>query len=578
MDRKVKHCLRTPRSCEIGHSKRKQLDPSDYDMSRELESDDMPKSCWIKEEIQRVVREELKPIKSDLKEAKKDLKLLISRLTDIFGSCIPNAVKGKKVQPICSSVKDDDTIQEEVREESEHSSSHSVQPLRSPGKRQKTDQARNLRLQFKTKLPLFVFTAQKLKIEFELVDGNTGTIVKIGPENPAEVEVVVLDGDFGTGGYDNWTHEEFEKSVVRERKEKKPLLVGTLVVNVNGGTGVLGDVQLTDNSSWTRSGKFRLGLRASPEYREIIREAITDPFRVKEQRGQSNKKHYPPLPDDDVWRLEIIGKDGPFHNKLNESGIYNVGQFLRLLKQDSKELRKILGPKMTQNKWDKLREHAETCLLDGNPHVSIDNENVHQNSRQLTDHTADQVHRAADKVSLKQENRGDTIGKASSSSPCQVSEGQTENPSPDQHNMTSRTCAAPVGPEVPPANAGSTAEGHQNGVTALPLQVDSQNTNCGDAMEFPVDASAPHGITTDGSSTRSSDIILDYYVPCQMFDTSKQMDSIGNELLLYSEPPYGPCPEGDDEWFNSLFENPANVLSGPIPPWDNGDARRQQRR
>ncbi|KAF7848309.1 hypothetical protein BT93_L2106 [Corymbia citriodora subsp. variegata] len=44
--------------------------------------------------------------------------------------CIPDTVKGKKVQPIHSLVKDDDNIQGEAREESEHSNSQSVQLVR----------------------------------------------------------------------------------------------------------------------------------------------------------------------------------------------------------------------------------------------------------------------------------------------------------------------------------------------------------------------------------------------------------------------------------------------------------------
>lgn len=117
------------------------MDPSDNETSTESESDDMPKRSWIIKEIARVVRKqvrkevkqvrkEVKTVKSDLKEAKKDIKLLISLFTDKLESHIPNTVKGKKVQLTCSSVKDEDTVQGEVREESEQSSSQSVQPSR----------------------------------------------------------------------------------------------------------------------------------------------------------------------------------------------------------------------------------------------------------------------------------------------------------------------------------------------------------------------------------------------------------------------------------------------------------------
>ena len=56
------------------------------------------------------------------------------------------------------------------------------------------------------------------------------------------------------------------------------------------------------------------------------------------------KKHYPPALDDEVWRLEKIGKDGAFHKKLNKAGIYNVKEFLRLMVKDSQKLRTVSAP------------------------------------------------------------------------------------------------------------------------------------------------------------------------------------------------------------------------------------------
>ena len=53
------------------------------------------------------------------------------------------------------------------------------------------------------------------------------------------------------------------------------------------------------------------------------------------------KKHYPPALNDDVWRLEKIGKDGSFHKRLNKSGIVTVEDFLRLVVRDSQGLRSV---------------------------------------------------------------------------------------------------------------------------------------------------------------------------------------------------------------------------------------------
>lgn len=53
------------------------------------------------------------------------------------------------------------------------------------------------------------------------------------------------------------------------------------------------------------------------------------------------KKHYPPALNDDVWRLEKIGKDGSFHKRLNNAGIFTVEDFLRLVVRDSQKLRTV---------------------------------------------------------------------------------------------------------------------------------------------------------------------------------------------------------------------------------------------
>lgn len=53
------------------------------------------------------------------------------------------------------------------------------------------------------------------------------------------------------------------------------------------------------------------------------------------------KKHYPPALNDEVWRLEKIGKDGSFHKRLNKSGIFTVEDFLRLVVRDSQKLRNV---------------------------------------------------------------------------------------------------------------------------------------------------------------------------------------------------------------------------------------------
>ncbi|KAF7847930.1 hypothetical protein BT93_L2441 [Corymbia citriodora subsp. variegata] len=264
---------------------------------------------------------------------------------------------------------------------------------RSSGKRRKKDEVRNWQLQLKKGLPSSVYTEQKLTIDVKLVDANTGDIVKLGPQSSVKVEVMVVDSD-----HENWTHEDLKKPL-DPRKGKAPLLSGDLQVNLNGGTGVLHNVCFTDNSSWTRSGKFRLAVRVLPEHHEYISEAISEPITVKAKRGQAYEKHYPPQPEDELWRFEKIGKDGSF--RLKNFGISTVREFLQQHDMDPKRLREILGMKMDKN-WEGLIAHAKTCPLNGNR-----NENNESDSgRQLTDHNADRVHRADDKFSPKQEVTG----------------------------------------------------------------------------------------------------------------------------------------------------------------------------
>ncbi|THU71499.1 hypothetical protein C4D60_Mb04t02080 [Musa balbisiana] len=257
---------------------------------------------------------------------------------------------------------------------------------RASPKRIEGPDGRNLQLQFRSMLSLPLFTGGKVEgeqgseIHVVLLDANTGFVVTSGPESSAKLDVVVLEGDFNNEDDDNWTEEEFESHVVKEREGKRPLLTGDLQVSLKEGVGTLGELTFTDNSSWIRSRKFRLGLKIASGFCEgiRIREAKTEAFTVKDHRGELYKKHYPPSWKDDVWRLEKIGKDGSFHKKLNKSGIFTVEDFLRTYIRDPQRLRSILGGGMSNRMWESLIEHAKTCPLSGKYYVyySDDTRNV----------------------------------------------------------------------------------------------------------------------------------------------------------------------------------------------------------
>ncbi|KAK1320646.1 hypothetical protein QJS10_CPA03g00564 [Acorus calamus] len=158
-------------------------------------------------------------------------------------------VREKSLQNFCSSL--EPLLRRVVREEVEHGLIDVVQFLQS------------------NKLSLPIFTGSRIRGEDDiplrifLVNSNhDGRSVTSSLPSPIKIEIVVIDGDFPSDNRHDWTQNEFNSSIVRERAGKRPLLAG--------------------------------------------------------------EKHYPPSLHDEVWRLEKIGKDGTFHRKLVEEGINTI--------------------------------------------------------------------------------------------------------------------------------------------------------------------------------------------------------------------------------------------------------------
>ncbi|GER27809.1 calmodulin-binding family protein [Striga asiatica] len=331
-----------------------------------------------------------------------------------LASVIVEALKVDSLQKLCSSL--EPILRRVVSEEVERALAK-LGPARLEGrssspKRIEGPDGRNLQLHFRSRLSLPLFTGGKVEgeqgaaIHVVLIDANTGHVVTSGSESSVKLDVIVLEGDFNNEDDEGWSQEEFESHIVKEREGKRPLLTGDLQITLKEGVGTLGDLTFTDNSSWIRSRKFRLGLKVASGYCEgiRIREAKTEAFTVKDHRGESlvkfwtvlsngghgglalctisnylpelvslllavYKKHYPPALNDEVWRLEKIGKDGSFHKRLNNSGIYTVEDFLRFVVRDPQKLRSILGSGMSNKMWDALIEHAKTCVLSGKLYI-----------------------------------------------------------------------------------------------------------------------------------------------------------------------------------------------------------------
>ncbi|KAK1279797.1 hypothetical protein QJS04_geneDACA004528 [Acorus gramineus] len=227
-------------------------------------------------------------------------------------------------------------------------------------------------LLFRNSLPETLFTGSRIEAEgsepfqIVIVDADSKMVVSSGPFSVVKIEILVLDGDFGSDGRDDWTEKEFDDSVVREREGKRPLLMGDLTIKLQDGTANVGDLAFTDNSSWRRSRRFRLGAKVVNDNntKERIQEARSEPFIVKDHRGELYKKHYPPSWEDEVWRLEKIAKDGVFHRKLMRCAIKNVQDFLRFLVVDPTSLRNVLGVGMSNKTWEVACQHAKTCIID----------------------------------------------------------------------------------------------------------------------------------------------------------------------------------------------------------------------
>uniref|UniRef100_A0A0E0MNH2 Uncharacterized protein n=1 Tax=Oryza punctata TaxID=4537 RepID=A0A0E0MNH2_ORYPU len=201
----------------------------------------------------------------------------------------------------------------------------------------------------------------------------------------AKIRIVVLDGDFNKNDQECWTSEEFSNCIVRPRDKVGAVLTGELQLSLKNGEAYLHDATFVDNSKFMRSGKFRLGVMAIDDLGERIQEGITEPFVVKDRRGEGSKKHETPSLNDDVWRLKKISKDGVFHDALKQSGISNVKDFLRLYHTDEPALRKILI-KASDKVWTTIIEHAKKCdpgrelysFLLESPNVMLFFNSIHQ--------------------------------------------------------------------------------------------------------------------------------------------------------------------------------------------------------
>ncbi|RLN01003.1 calmodulin-binding protein 60 C-like [Panicum miliaceum] len=190
-------------------------------------------------------------------------------------------------------------------------------------------------------------TAIKVAI-VERLENNRTNIVRFGPLSSVRVAVVALHGNFNAKSEECWSPEEFNKHIVTGREKRAHRLTGNLTLKHNGGEALLENAIFTDNSSFTSTKTFRLGLRLVNLSGERVLEGITKPFRVKERRVDGFEKHYPPMLDDEVWRLKKIGKTGAYHQALSDNGIDSVKKFLQAYMKDEQKFVKNLVDSLKQ--------------------------------------------------------------------------------------------------------------------------------------------------------------------------------------------------------------------------------------
>ncbi|XP_074315804.1 protein SAR DEFICIENT 1 [Silene latifolia] len=292
-----------------------------------------------------------------------------------FASVIGEVMLVRSFQGLCDSL--EPLIRRVVNEEVERGIQRSMRTItRSPSLRIQAREPASLRLIFtNTTLPM-IFTCNTIldnngqQLQLMLVEKIGDQITPKTLPYPIKIELVAIEGDFPSPiDRDTWTPAEFNKKVVRERNGRRPLLLSKEVNYSMKNTSYLsvGDVEFTDNSSWIRSRKFKVGARVVVESCNGVRilEAVTDAFVVKDHRGVSYQKHYPPKLNDDVWRLEKIGKDGTFHKRLRNAGIFTVQDFLKLSVVDPQKLKLIIGERtgITERMWDTILKHAKTCEI-----------------------------------------------------------------------------------------------------------------------------------------------------------------------------------------------------------------------
>lgn len=176
-------------------------------------------------------------------------------------------------------------------------------------------ESRSLELKFSNNINGPIFTGIPIgeegsTLNLHLIDPRTQNIINSGPESSAKVEIVVLEKDFTSCSGD--------KSLIR----------GDPHVTLKDGSVSVSHISFKHTRVPMRKRELRLGARAVYPYNGTrITQAVTQPFFVKDRRSMS-KSQKPLTLEYEVWKMQTIGKGGPFHTRLMKENIKTVRDFL----------------------------------------------------------------------------------------------------------------------------------------------------------------------------------------------------------------------------------------------------------
>ncbi|XP_015068267.1 calmodulin-binding protein 60 A-like [Solanum pennellii] len=218
-----------------------------------------------------------------------------------------------------------------------------------PRKLQEKLNPENLKLQFSNNVCGPIYTGLPIgdqegnPLDLHLIDCSNQNIMNCGAEASAEVEILVLEKDFTRyiGG---------EKSLIR----------GNPQVSLKNGSVSVSHISFKHTRNSLKKRELRLCARVVYPFNRIV-DAVTKPFFVKDRRSMG-KSLKPLILDDQVWKLQTIRKDGPFHKRLMKENIETVQDFLTHYFLNRENLLSILGRHMNVKKLDAAVNQAKSKL------------------------------------------------------------------------------------------------------------------------------------------------------------------------------------------------------------------------